>query len=192
VKISSVSVVVRFAFNLFHNFCSFFNFNVSCIAILLCFTDDFIHVDTTPSCGNTPIHQSSFEETPDELEKPLYMNSTPSSSPEPPPTEMKKQLFELFQESFRGDAVDHGSPNLQGSSKANPTIFHIPPKSTNQTLYASLASSACSCETTPEGSYNPGKGKLAKSTLCCLPNLARSLSFSGRRKRLNLANTSGR
>jgi hypothetical protein len=123
------------------------------------------------------------------------VSSTPGSNLEPPPTEMKKQLFELFQESFRGDAVDHGSPNLQGRSKADPTIFHTPPKSTNQTLYASLASSECSSETettTPEGSYNPGgKGKLAKSARCCLPNLVRSLSFNGRRKRLSLANTRG-
>ncbi|XP_059447891.1 uncharacterized protein LOC132179238 [Corylus avellana] len=149
--------------------------------------EDFFSIssDTTPSCGNTPIHQSSCKETPE----PLYVNSTPSSNPEPPPTDMKKQLFELFQESFRGDAVDHGSPNLQGRP-----IFHIPPKSTNQTLYASLASSECSSETTtPKGSYNPGgKGKLAKSARCCLPNLVRSLSFNGRRKRLSLANSRGR
>jgi hypothetical protein len=83
---------------------------------------------------------------------------------------MKKQLFELFQESFKGDAVDHGSPNLQLRLKADPTIFHIPPESRNQTLYASLASSECSNETettTLEGSYNPdGKGKLAKPACC--------------------------
>lgn len=156
--------------------------------------EDFFSIssDTTPSCGNTPIHQSSFKETPDKLEKPLYMNSTPSPILEPPPTDTKKLLFELFQESFRGDGVDHGSPNLQGRSRSSPTIFRIPSKSANQTLYASLASSACSSETTPEGSYNPGKGKLARSARCCFPNLVRSLSFNGRRKRLSLANSSGR
>ena len=46
-----------------------------------------------------------------------------SSSPilEPSPTDMKKQLIELFQESFRDDAID-GNQNIQERSKANPTF----------------------------------------------------------------------
>ena len=69
-----------------------------------------ISADTTPSRGNTPIHHCSFKET-HHLEKPLYINI---SNPilEPAKTDMKKQIIELFQESFRDDAND-GSQNLQ-------------------------------------------------------------------------------
>ncbi|GMY26501.1 hypothetical protein FCV25MIE_21743 [Fagus crenata] len=153
--------------------------------------EDFFSVsgDTTPSCGSTPIHHCSFNETP-HLEKPVYMDSTSSLILEPSPTDMKKQLIELFQESFRDDTIDAGQ-NLQESSKANPTISHLSSKSTNKSLYECVANSACSSEKIPNRSYNHGKGKFSKSAQCCLPNLVRSLSFSGRRKRLSLAHSTG-
>jgi hypothetical protein len=118
------------------------------------------------------------------------MDSTSSLILEPSPTDMKKQLIELFQESFRDDTIDAGQ-NLQESSKANPTISHLSSKSTNKSLYECVANSACSSEKIPNRSYNHGKGKFAKSAQCCLPNLVRSLSFSGRRKRLSLAHSTG-
>ena len=79
-----------------------------------------ISTDTTPSCGNTPIHHCSFKET-HHLEKPLYINNISSPILELSKTDMKKQKIELFQESFRDDAID-GSQNLQERSKVHPTI----------------------------------------------------------------------
>ncbi|KAG6653948.1 hypothetical protein CIPAW_05G112100 [Carya illinoinensis] len=124
--------------------------------------EDFFSVsgDTTPSCDNTPIHQSRFQETP-HVDKPLpiYMDSPPTSIFEPSPTVMKKQLIELFQESFRSDAVDHVTQNLQASS-----------------------------ETSPDTSYSPArKGRFAKSVRCCLPNFVPNLSSAGGRKRLSVS-----
>ena len=118
------------------------------------------------------------------------MDSTSSPILEPSPTDMKKQLIELFRESFRDDTID-GGQILQESSKANPTFSHLSSKSTNKSLYECVANSACSSEKIPNRSYNHGKGKFAKSARCCLPNLVRSLSFSGRRKRLSLAHSTG-
>ena len=111
-----------------------------------------------------------------------------SSSPilEPSPTDMKKQLIELFQESFKDDAID-GSQNIQERSKVNPFICPLSSKSTNKNHNGCVANFACSSEAIHNRSYNHGKGKFAKSARCCLPNLMRSLSFSGRRKRLSPA-----
>ncbi|KAG2706656.1 hypothetical protein I3760_05G113900 [Carya illinoinensis] len=153
--------------------------------------EDFFSVsgDTTPSCDNTPIHQSRFQETP-HVDKPLpiYMDSPPTSIFEPSPTVMKKQLIELFQESFRSDAVDHVTQNLQARSKANLSILHIPPNSSNKSLYDCVANSACSSETSPDTSYSPArKGRFAKSVRCCLPNFVPNLSSAGGRKRLSVS-----
>uniref|UniRef100_A0A7N2LAC0 Uncharacterized protein n=1 Tax=Quercus lobata TaxID=97700 RepID=A0A7N2LAC0_QUELO len=149
--------------------------------------EDFFNVsgDTTPSCENTPIHHCGLKETP-HVKKPIYMGSSSSPILEPSPTHMKKQLIELFQESFRDDAID-GNQNIQERSKANPTICPLSSKSTNKSLYGCVANFACSSEAIHNRSYNPGKGKFAKSARCCLSNLMCSLSFSGRRKRLSLA-----
>ena len=114
------------------------------------------------------------------------MDSSSSPILEPSPTDMKKQLIELFQESFRDDAID-GSQNIQERLKANPIICPLSSKSTNKNHNGCVANFACSSEAIHNRSYNHGKGKFAKSARCCLPNLMRSLSFSGRRKRLSLA-----
>ena len=71
---------------------------------------------------------------------------------------MKKQLIELFQESFRDDAID-GSQNIQERSKANPTICPVS-KSTNKSLYGCVANFACSSEAIHNRSYNPGRENL--------------------------------
>ncbi|XP_041009903.1 uncharacterized protein At3g27210-like [Juglans microcarpa x Juglans regia] len=156
--------------------------------------EDFFSVsgDTTPSCGNTPIHQSCcLQETP-HVDKPLpiYMDSPPTSIFEPSsPTVMKKQLIELFQESFRSDAVDHVTQNLQARSKANRSILHIPPNSSNKSLYDRVVNTARSSETSPDvTSYSPSrKGRFAKSVRCCLPNFVPNLSSGGGRKRLSVS-----
>ena len=49
------------------------------------------------------------------------MDSSSNPILEPSKTDMKKQIIELFQESFRDDAID-GSQNLQERSKVHPTI----------------------------------------------------------------------
>ncbi|KAK4597702.1 hypothetical protein RGQ29_015282 [Quercus rubra] len=70
-----------------------------------CFQFLVISANTTPSCGNTPIHHCGFKDTP-HVKKPVYMDSCSSPILEPSPTDMKKQLIELFQESFRDDAIE--------------------------------------------------------------------------------------
>ena len=107
------------------------------------------------------------------------MDSSSTPILEPSPTDMKKQLIELFQESFRDDAID-GSQNIQERSKANPIICPLSSKSTNKNLYGCVANSACSSEAIHNRSYNHGKGKFAKSARCCLPNLMRALVGGGR------------
>ncbi|KAB1212995.1 hypothetical protein CJ030_MR5G025806 [Morella rubra] len=145
--------------------------------------EDFFSVsgDLT-SCDNTPIQQSSFKEI---SQFPLYTDGPSSCSLESSPAVMKKQLIEFFQESFKSNASIDCSQNLGGRSKANPSTCHLPPKSTNKSFYERVANSACSGETTPVINYKTGKGKFAKSAPCCLPNIVRSLSFSGRKKRLH-------
>ncbi|KAJ7945537.1 F-box domain containing protein [Quillaja saponaria] len=72
--------------------------------------EDFysVHNDTIHSQRNTPIHPSSFAQT---------------------PTDVKKQLIELFRESYGDDPVI-GNQNLRGSSEAKSTRFFIPSKYT--------------------------------------------------------------
>ncbi|KAK7835834.1 hypothetical protein CFP56_023045, partial [Quercus suber] len=111
-----------------------------------CLESDFEHFfnvngGTTPSCENTPIHHCGLKETP-HIKKPVYMDSSSSPILEPSPTHMKKQLMELFQESFKDDAID-GNQNIQERSKSNPTICPLSSKSTNKSLYGCVANSAC-------------------------------------------------
>ncbi|KAK4597699.1 hypothetical protein RGQ29_015279 [Quercus rubra] len=153
--------------------------------------EDFFSVsgDTTPSRGNTPIHHCSFKET-HHLEKPLYMDSSSNPILEPSKTDMKKQIIELFQESFRDDAIDD-SQNLQerendftGGQVRLRSKGSLCCVTAARLVFPSIPS--FSIEAIPNRNYNPGKGKFAKSARCCLPNLMLSLSFSGRRKWLSL------
>ncbi|KAJ9169348.1 hypothetical protein P3X46_017552 [Hevea brasiliensis] len=146
--------------------------------------EDFISVngDFTPLSSTSPLHQNSFIKNP-EYDESLYISSSVNSMPESSPTDMKKQLIEFFHESFNTD-VDNNQ-NLQDMTEAKPMTFYLPSKCRNRRPYESVNGSTCSGTT--NGYCIHTKGKPAHSAQCCLPNLMRSLSFRGRKKRLSPA-----
>ncbi|XP_031268005.1 uncharacterized protein At3g27210-like [Pistacia vera] len=149
--------------------------------------EDYFSVngDLTPSSGNSPIHHKSAIDTP-HLDKIVYTDSTPmpNSLPEPSPTDMKKQLIELFRESF-SDGCSDGDQNLHGQQEAKPTVFDLPPKSTSP--YELVPNSVCNSERTPYREIYSRKGKSSQYSQCCIPSLMRSLSFTERKKGLSSA-----
>ncbi|KAJ0037430.1 hypothetical protein Pint_23702 [Pistacia integerrima] len=100
------------------------------------------------------------------------------------PTDMKKQLIELFRESF-GDGCSDGDQNLHGQQEAKPTVFDLPPKSSSP--YELVPNSVCSSERTPYRETYSRKGKSSQYSQCCIPSLIRSLSFTERKKGLSSA-----
>ncbi|OMO88229.1 hypothetical protein COLO4_20357 [Corchorus olitorius] len=151
--------------------------------------EDYFSVngDSTSSCGNSPTHQKSFRENPEKVNS---MDRAQSAVPEHSPTETKKQLIELFRESFNDDTVNN-QLSLKGQLELEDktTNLNLPPKSTGRSPYESMPNSVHSSEATP---YNKGYSKKEKSTesaQCCLPSLVRNLSFGERRKRLSPAKT---
>ncbi|KAH7570476.1 hypothetical protein ACOSP7_018635 [Xanthoceras sorbifolium] len=143
--------------------------------------EDYLSVNgDTPSCGNSPIHQKSFIVAATPPEKILYVDSVaPNCIPEPSSTDVKRQLIELFRESFGDDAA--ADLQLQGQQKAKPTIVDFPSKPASP--YESVPNSVCSSETTAyRGSRTPKKNKAAQSAPCCIPSLMRNLSFAERKK----------
>ncbi|TXG56076.1 hypothetical protein EZV62_017389 [Acer yangbiense] len=146
--------------------------------------EDYFSVngDLTPSCGNTPIHHKSCIDATDQPEKILYIDSASNCIPElePSSTDVKKQLIELFQESFRDGAT----------SETKPTIAdYLPSKPTSP--YESVPNSVCSDGTPGYGVSRHKKDKSAQSSPCCIPGLIRNLSFADRKKRLSSMNTCG-
>ncbi|XP_008222128.2 PREDICTED: uncharacterized protein At3g27210-like [Prunus mume] len=124
--------------------------------------EDFFSVngDLTPSSTNTPIHQSS-----------------PIKSPA---TDVKKQLIELFHESFNDEA---GHQDLHYESEAESSIFHLPQNSANKTPYESVADIVFRSVAISNANSEPRTRKNTQFAQCCLPKLVRSLSFSERKKR---------
>ncbi|KAI5351990.1 PREDICTED: At3g27210 [Prunus dulcis] len=124
--------------------------------------EDFFSVngDLTPSSTNTPIHQSS-----------------PIKSPA---TDVKKQLIELFHESFNDEA---GHQDLHYESEAESSIFHLPQNSANKTPYESVADIVFRTVAISNANSEPRTRKNTQFAQCCLPKLVRSLSFSERKKR---------
>ncbi|KAI9169750.1 hypothetical protein LWI28_017165 [Acer negundo] len=144
--------------------------------------EDYFSVngDLTPSCGNTPIHHKSCIDATDQPEKILYIDSASNCIPEPEPssTDVKKQLIELFQESFRDGPT----------SETKPTIAdYLPSKPTSP--YESVPNSVCSNGTPGYGVSCHKKDKSAQSSPCCIPGLIRNLSFADRKKRLSPMNS---
>ncbi|XVE74798.1 hypothetical protein DITRI_Ditri12bG0047300 [Diplodiscus trichospermus] len=129
-------------------------------------SEEFFSVngDSTPSSGNSPKHQKSFIESP-APDKNDSMERTQDAVPANPATDAKKQLIDLFRESFRDDAVNIG-PSLE-----------------TQLEYKLAAA--------PYEGYVPGKEKAAQSGQCCLPSLVRNMSFGERKKRLSPAKSNG-
>eukprot|EP00262_Sarcandra_glabra_P005483 TRINITY_DN17121_c0_g1_i1.p1 TRINITY_DN17121_c0_g1~~TRINITY_DN17121_c0_g1_i1.p1 ORF type:complete len:246 (-),score=43.23 TRINITY_DN17121_c0_g1_i1:148-885(-) len=145
--------------------------------------DDYLSVngDFTPSGSSTPTYQSGTLGMP-QLNKAHFLDRIPAvSKPEPSPTDNKKKLADLLQESLGGeqDFVDRNivTENLE----INKTDLH-PPKSSDGTPYMSRVNSICSSEKTPN---KDPKEKNVKAPQCCLPGLVQSLSFSERKKRLS-------
>ncbi|EOY00881.1 Uncharacterized protein TCM_010800 isoform 1 [Theobroma cacao] len=154
--------------------------------------EDFFSVngDSTSSCGNSPNHQKSFTESslPD---KNHSTDCAQDAVSQHSPTETKKQLIELFRESFDdGDAVND-DPSLDGRLKEKPATFSLRPKSTSRSPSESIPNSVQSSEATPYRAYLPKKEKSAQSAQCCLPSLVRNMSFGERKKRLSPAKTDG-
>ncbi|KAA8548223.1 hypothetical protein F0562_004516 [Nyssa sinensis] len=138
---------------------------------------DFIPChDFTPSRGSIPVHHS-FSMGTLQVNKALLEDKTPSSKPEPSPTENKKSLSELFQESFREDP-DVDNENMENKMAAT----DIPQKSANGTPYISETNSICSSQRTPNADFRAEKEKSARSAQCCLPSFLSSRSSSERKK----------
>ncbi|KAK6928508.1 hypothetical protein RJ641_007099 [Dillenia turbinata] len=158
--------------------------------------DDFYSVngDFTPSRGSTPLHPSRGN-TPlhegisvPQVNKALLEEKTPKSKPETSPTEKKKKLAELFQDSF-GNEEDipnilnnQHKPNGKTGLKATPVF--LPSKSPHSTPHMSGGNSMTSSERTANGSGKLEKEKHSKSMQCCLPvpSLISSSSFNDRKR----------
>ncbi|KAJ4834050.1 hypothetical protein Tsubulata_017213 [Turnera subulata] len=145
--------------------------------------EDFISVygDSTPSCNTTPVHQASLVGTPPS--EPFDASSGANLIAEPSPTDMKKQLIELFREGFHSNS-DDDQQQLQDSAQAKHSTACTPPKFSYGGRYESIASSG-----TNRHGYR--KKKAAYSPQCCLPNIVRSLSSTERRKQRSPANARG-
>ncbi|XP_009603105.1 uncharacterized protein At3g27210 [Nicotiana tomentosiformis] len=147
--------------------------------------DDFLSVngDFTPSRGNTPVHH---------LARNLTGNRTPAYFQQSSPTDKKKRLSELFEESLRSDQDQNGQNAEEKQNGTNTkketasTGAQLPPRSTPGTPYASV----CSSERTPSGLLKSDV-KTSKSAQCCLPRLLSSRSFNGRRSRMSPARNVG-
>lgn len=154
------------------------------------------NADFTPSRGSTPVHHS-FMGTP-RINKALFGNKTSDYKPEPSPTEKKKRLSDLFQESSRDDLdndglyVASGNQNLANGTKMElkPSTIDHPPKSANGTPFFSGATSVCSSERTHNGVLKAENNKSLKSMQCCIPRLLSSRSFDDK-KNLSPAQSRG-
>jgi len=154
--------------------------------------DDFYSVngDFTPSRGNTPVHHNFSMGTP-RVSKARFEDRIPVSLSQPPPTDKKKKLSELFQESIRHDQdVDNLNNNLNmanGNMAVKPTVLDLPPRSAHATPHGT--NSVCSSERTPNGDLYTEKEKPIRSVQCCLPSLISCRSFSDRKKKMSPAIT---
>lgn len=122
-----------------------------------------------------------------QLDKSRGADGSLNSIHEHSPNDVKKQLIELFQESFDSDLLDD-YPNLQHRQEAKPSIFDLPTNPARP--YVSVANKAnfiCCGETCPNGNSKPRKRNASKSAKCCLPIFVRSLSFGERKKVANPA-----
>ncbi|CAK9151231.1 unnamed protein product [Ilex paraguariensis] len=142
--------------------------------------DEFFSVkgDFTPSCGNTPGHESFSMETPERVNGALLDENVNGSKPEPFPTEKIKNLAELFDDILRGDRVVYGQnipetendANGEMEGKATTTIDQLPPKFASGSPFVSGAYSVCLSERTTNG-YFKQKKKPVKFMQSCLPRL---------------------
>ncbi|OVA09500.1 hypothetical protein BVC80_9101g16 [Macleaya cordata] len=150
--------------------------------------DDFLSVngDFTPSRNSASNPQSNSTGT-RQLHQSLFMCGTPESTAESSPTDKKKRLSDLLQESFVGDDVSESDKQNTGNAKVEvrQANLDLPPKTTKRAPYVSGLYFLCSTERSPSRHSKPEKEKSAKSAQCCLPSLVTSRSFNERKKRLS-------
>ncbi|GLT38416.1 hypothetical protein SLA2020_126710 [Shorea laevis] len=147
--------------------------------------EDFFSVNGDPisSQDNTPPH-------PERSIKNSVHDKAPGMDDEPSPNDMKKQLLELFCESFNSTAPVNVDQNL-AQPEDKPASLAQPERSAMKRSAAPIPNS------TPGGEITPYRGSISKkeksnqSAQCCLPGLVRSLSFGERKKRLNPPKTDG-
>lgn len=145
-------------------------------------------VDFTPSCGNTPIHPNSVIQTPERQ----ITDENHDIEPVESPPDGKKRLSELFGDEKHNvnktnEIVTQESyTKMNGIQQPEPLQRNIESqKSVPGSPYASLTSSICSStERTPTRGLKSQKYKSGCSSPCCIPGLARSLSFGQKKKTL--------
>ncbi|KAK9120048.1 hypothetical protein Scep_018141 [Stephania cephalantha] len=150
--------------------------------------EDFVSVngDFTPSRGSISNHRNSFTESPRhsksrDTDRPSNLKPGESS-----PTEKKKRLYDLLQDSF--DDIYKLSNEAKvgsGNGEVKPLNFDDHhQKSAVETPYLSKSNSIRSGgEKTPNRYSKPPKPKSANATKCCMPSLVTSLSFHERKKK---------
>ncbi|XAR64414.1 hypothetical protein NMG60_11024736 [Bertholletia excelsa] len=153
-------------------------------------SEDFLSVngDFTPSRGNTPVHQNSYLHTPPP-DNCLSVSNKTISKPEPSPTDDKKKLADLFHESISENQQDDNQSLLGVKTIRSNGMPEGSNAVQNQTLHKRKENSVCTNEMSPVGVANLEKQKLSRSLSSCIPGLARSMSFSDRKKRLSPAQT---
>ncbi|KAK9120062.1 hypothetical protein Scep_018155 [Stephania cephalantha] len=150
--------------------------------------EDFVSVngDFTPSRGSISNHRNSFTESPRhsksrDTDRPSNLKPGESS-----PTEKKKRLYDLLQDSF-DDIYNFSNEAKVGSGNGEVKPLNLddhPPKSAVETPYLSKSNSIRSGgEKTPNRYSKPPKPKSANATKCCMPSLVTSLSFHERKKK---------
>lgn len=140
--------------------------------------DDFYSVngDFTPSRGSTPNHQISAPATP-KWNKPMYVSQFPDTKSEPSPTDGKKRLFDLLQESFQGEhANNEKTAETNGKLDGFGLKNSRPPRSLDGT------NSEFGIEVTSGRYSNHRKERTGKTKGCCFPSLMPSRSFNDSRK----------
>uniref|UniRef100_A0A7N0VJG3 Uncharacterized protein n=1 Tax=Kalanchoe fedtschenkoi TaxID=63787 RepID=A0A7N0VJG3_KALFE len=150
--------------------------------------EDYFSVDGdfTPSRDNTPIHPRSVVQAYETQYADKNLDIGPITSS---PSDGKKRLSELFGESLSDEKNSNSDvrPSQEAYRKmtrdAKPEVRHV--SSQHGSPYASVTSSICSStERTPTKGLKRSKYKSGCSSPCCLPSLARSLSFGEKKKRL--------
>ncbi|KAJ4974265.1 hypothetical protein NE237_007439 [Protea cynaroides] len=152
-----------------------------------------VNGDFTSSRGNTPTHQSGFIVTP-QLNKSLSIDGAADTRTEAFVTDKKKNLAELFLESFRANQDDNQTlaDNQSISNEKlepKPNNLDLPPRS-NGSPYMCGLNAFCSSELTTNKDFKPEKEKSARAAQCCLPSFVQSRRLSDGKKRLSLE-TSG-
>jgi len=140
----------------------------------------FLYADFTPSRGSTPKHHFSAPGTP-RMNKSLNLPTFPDTKLEPSPTDGKKRLFDLLQETFHehwaGDQNAETNEKTDGYKLTN----NQPPRSEGSP-YLSGTNSVWSSEATPGRDPSNRKERTGRPKHCCFPGFVPSRSFSDRRK----------